>query len=285
MNENKKVLVTGATGQQGGAVTRHLLAAGWSVRALTRNVNSPAALAIVDSGAEVVQGNLADRASLDQALDGVHGVFSFPNMAQGIEAEIQQGKLLADSAGSAGVQHFVQGTVGGAERHSGVPHFESKRRIEEHILALGLPATFLRPTYFMENLYWKRASILDGSYESMGLDPDRSVQMIAADDIGAFAALVFANPEEYIGRALEIAGDELTEPQMVETMAKVIGRPVELLPGAGSPAYEDMAIMVGWFNEKGYEADIRALRQIYPGLMSFEMWLGQNGQWRVNGKQ
>jgi uncharacterized protein YbjT (DUF2867 family) len=137
----------------------------------------------------------------------------------------------------------------------------------------------------MENLYWKRASILDGTYESMGMDPGKGLQMIAADDIGAFAALIFGNPGEYIGRALEIAGDELAEPQMVETMAKVIGRPVELLPEAGSPAYEDMAIMVGWFNEKGYEADIPALRQIYPGLMSFEMWLRQNGQWAVISEQ
>jgi uncharacterized protein YbjT (DUF2867 family) len=159
-------------------------------------------------------------------------------------------------AASAGVHHFVQGTVGGAERHSGVPHFESKRRIEERILSLGLPATFLRPAYFMENLYWKRAAILDGAYESMGLDPDKSLQMIAADDIGAFAALVFGNPEEYIGRAIELAGDELTEPQMAATMAEVLGRPADLVPESAPPAYEDMAIMVAWFNQEGCAADI-----------------------------
>lgn len=286
MNHNdKKVLVTGATGQQGGAVSRHLLADGWPVRAMTRNTSSPAALALAEAGAQVIQGDLGNRASLDRALEGVYGVFSFPNMSQGLEAEIQQGKLVADAAAAAGVQHFVQGTVGGAERHSGVPHFESKRRIEEHIFSLGLPATILRPAYFMENLSWKRTQILDGTYESMGLDPDKSLQMIAADDIGAFAALAFGNPGDYIGRAIELAGDELTEPQMAATMAEVIGRPVELVPEAEPPAYEDMTIMVTWFNEKGYEASIPALRQAHPGLMTFETWLQNSGQWAVGSEQ
>lgn len=277
MNSNDKViLVTGATGQQGGATARHLLSNGWLVRGLTRNANSPAAKTLAKIGVEVIQGNLDDRTALDIALEGTYGVFSFPNMTLGIEGEVRQGKMVADAAQAAGVKHFVQGSVGGVERNSGVPHFESKWQVEEYVRARGLPATFLRPVFFMENLNWKRDQILNGTFESMGMKPDKPLQMIAADDIGAFAALVFENPQTYLGHGLEIAGDELTEPQMVETMAKIIGRQINLVAPAGPAPTEDMAKMFAWFNKKGYEADIPALRTIYPDLMTFETWLRRN---------
>ena len=274
---SKVVLVTGATGKTGGAVVRHLLEGGWKVRALTRDPNKDAAQALEKQGAELAKGDLDDRKSVDQALGSVYGVFSFPNMASGIEAEDRQGKMVADAALAAGVQHFVQSTVGGAERESGIPHFESKRRIEEHIDSLRLPATLLRPAYFMENLNWKRAQILDGTYVSIGMNPDKGLQMIAADDIGAFAALVFDNPKEYIGSAIELAGDELTESQMVATLAKVIGRSVNLASTKDAPRYDDMDVMIRWFNESGYAADIPALRARMPTLLNFEGWLRRNG--------
>jgi uncharacterized protein YbjT (DUF2867 family) len=198
-------------------------------------------------------------------------------MALGIEGEVRQGKIMADAAKASGVKHFVQGSVGGAERNSGVPHFESKWQVEEYVRALDLPATFLRPTFFMENLSWKREQILSGSFESSGMNPDKPLQMIAVDDIGAFAVLAFENPQEYIGRALEIAGDELTEPQMVDTLAQLTGRSISLTQPEGPPPYEDMVKMVNWFNEKGYEADIPVLQAQYPDLMSFEVWLQRNG--------
>ncbi len=274
---NKIILVTGATGQQGGATARKLLEKGWAVRGLTRNPDSTKAKALAEAGAEMVQGDLEDRASLDAALAGVYGVYSFPNMASGLEGEIRQGKIMADAAKAAGVQHFLQASVGGVERNSGVPHFESKWEVENYVRSLNLPATFLRPAYFMENLNWKREQILGGTYESMGMVPDKPLQIIAVDDIGGFAALIFENPQVYIGQGLEIAGDELTEPQMVEVMAQVIGRPVTLTQPEGSSAFEDMAIMVNWFNEKGYEADIPALRDQHPDLADFKTWLQANG--------
>ncbi|MFQ5617154.1 MAG: NmrA/HSCARG family protein [Anaerolineales bacterium] len=276
-NDSKIILVTGATGQQGGATARHLLRRGWPVRALTRNPDSPAAQALADAGAEIVQGDLDDRASLDRALDGAYGVFSFPNLASGIEGEVRQGKAVADAARAAGIKHFVQGSVGGVERDSGVPHFESKWQIEEYVRGLGLPATFLRPVFFMENFNWKRAQILDGTFESLGLRPEKPLQMIATDDIGAFAALAFENPQAYIGRGLEIAGDQLTESQIVEVIGQVTGRQVNLVPPAGPPPNEDMAKMIGWFNEKGYAANIPALRAMHPALMTLETWLRNNG--------
>jgi uncharacterized protein YbjT (DUF2867 family) len=278
MNGNNRIiLVTGVTGQQGGATARHLTGQGWLVRGLTRNSNSPAAQTLAASGVEVVQGDLDDRTSLDRAMAGAYGVFSFPNMTLGIDGEIRQGKLVADAAKSAGVEHFVQGSVGGAERNSDVPHFESKWQVEEYVRSLGLPSTFLRPAYFMENLNWKRDQILGGTFESIGMNPNKSLQMIAVDDIGAFAALAFEKPRESIGQAFELAGDELTESQMVEILARVIGRPIKHIPLQGPPAYEDMVAMVNWFNEAGYEADIPALRGLYPDLMSFETWLRTSG--------
>jgi uncharacterized protein YbjT (DUF2867 family) len=195
----------------------------------------------------------------------------------GVDVEERQGKALADAASAAGVGHFVYASVGGAERNTGIPHFESKWAIEKRVGELGLPATVLRPVFFMENFNPQRESILNGIFTSRGIKPDKPLQLIAADDVGAFAALAFANPQDYIGQALEIAGDELTEPQIVETMVKVIGRPVNIVPAEGPPRYKDLVKMVDWFNEKGYAADIPALRARYPGLMTLETWLRRSG--------
>ena len=277
MNNHKRILVTGATGQQGGATVRQLLNNGWSVRGLSRNPNSPAAQTLAKAGAEVVQGDLDDRNSLDRALDGVYGVFSFPNMTLGIEAEVRHGKTMADAAKAAEVQHFVQGSVGGVERNSGIPHFESKWQVEEYVRSLGLPATFLRPVYFMENFNFSREAILNGTFMSMGLAADKPLQMIAVDDIGVFAGLVFENRSDYLGQGLEIAGDELTEGQIVATLTKVIGRQVNLVPPAGPAMSDDMAKMFAWFNEKGYEADIPSLQNKHSGLMNLETWLQHHG--------
>lgn len=278
MNSDKKlVLVTGATGQQGGATAHQLLTRGWPVRALTRDQNSPAAQALAEAGAEIVQGDLDDRASLDRALDGAYGVFSVQTPALGVDVEERQGKALADAAQAARTQHVVYSSVGGAERDTAIPHFESKWQIEKHLRSIGVPTSVIRPVYFMDNLNWQRPQILDGTLTSMGLDPDKPLQMIAAADIGVFAALAFENPQEYLGQAMEIAGDELTEAQIAAAFAKAIGRSVDLVPPVGPPASADMARMIEWFNESGYEADIPALRRRHPGLMTFEIWLRKNG--------
>lgn len=283
MSGDKVILVTGAAGQQGGAVARHLLAKGWHVRALTRDPNKPAAQALAQSGAEVVVGDNEDAAALAAAAKGAYGVFSVQNFwmaGVGAEGEVRQGKLIADVAQKAGVQHFVYTSVGGAERNTGIPHFESKWAIEQYIHSLGLPATVVRPVAFMDNYNWSRPAILNGTFIGFGLRPDKSLQIIAANDIGGFAALVFEKPAEFIGKALEIAGDELTESQIAETFSSVIGRPVQLTQPAFDPNQppDPEAIKMGmWFNTSGYQADIPALRKLYPGLMSFETWLRKTG--------
>jgi uncharacterized protein YbjT (DUF2867 family) len=280
-NRDKTILIAGITGQQGGAAAKHLLADGWKVRGLSRDVSKPAVKALRDAGAEVVQGNMDNPASLDAALKGVYGVFSVQNFwlpEVGFEGEIREGKNLADAAKAAGVQHFVYSSVGGAERNTGIPHFESKWQIEQHVRALGLPATIFRPVGFMDNFNWSRPYILNGVFSGFGLSPNRTLQLIAVDDIGGFVALAFAHPQDYLGLGLEIAGDELTESQIAENFSRVIGRPVQIVadtsPRSADPENQKMT---KWFNEKGYEANIPALHKRYPALTNFEAWLRKTG--------
>ncbi len=283
MNTDKLIAVTGATGQQGGATTRHLLERGFRVRALTRNPNSESSLKLQAAGAEVVAADLAKPESLGPALDGVYGVFSVQNFwlpDVGFEGEIAQGKNLADAAKAAGVRHFVYTSVGGAERNSGVPHSDSKWIIEQHIEALGLPATILRPVAFMENNQYQRDAILSGTLPTWGIAPGRKLQIVAVDDIGAFAAIAFERPDEFIGRAIELAGDDLTEDEVAAVFGRVTGRTVTVdrsqPEGAPEPNAE-MVAMIKWFNEHGYQADIDALRKLHPGLKNLETWAAEAG--------
>ncbi len=278
------IVVAGATGQQGGAVARQLLADGWSVRALTRDPASDRAKALSADGAQLVQGNLDDSPSLEAALRGVHGVFGVQNFALpgvGAEGEVRQGLALANAARAAGVRHFVYSSVGGAERNSGIPHFESKWQVEQHIRALDLPHTMLRPVAFMENYNGVRPVILGGVFPTFGLRPEKTLQLLALDDLGAFAAIAFAHPDEYLGRALELAGDELTAPQIAAVFSRVLGRPVQVddqLPNGGDPdSRRERDKMLRWFNERGYVADIGALRRIHPGLLTLEAWARRTG--------
>ena len=191
------IVVTGATGQQGGAVARHLLADGWRVRALTRDPGKPAAQALTEAGAELFAADNDDRASLDAAFQGAYGVYSVQNFwlpNVGAEGEVRQGKAVADAAKAAGVKHLVYSSVGAAHRGMGQAHFATKYEIEEYIRSLDLPHTILRPVFFMENFNWQRPQITNGTYPGMGLRPEKGIQMVAVDDIGAFAALAFGEP-------------------------------------------------------------------------------------------
>jgi uncharacterized protein YbjT (DUF2867 family) len=282
-NTNKVIAVTGATGQQGSVVARHLLAQGWKVRALTRDPNKLAAQALAAAGAEIVPGDLDQRAELDAAFKGAYGVFSVQNFwlpNVGAEGEVRQGKAVAGAVKAAGIQHLVYSSVGAAHRGMGQAHFASKYEIEQYIQALGLPATILRPVAFMDNYNWDRPYILNGIFQSWGLRPDKAQQVIAAEDIGAFAALAFSNPQDYIGQTLEIAGDELTEGQMAETFSKVIGRRVTVqppsMPEGQQPSAEQIA-MFTFFSGEAYAADIADCRRRYPALLNFEQYLRRNG--------
>jgi len=280
-NEGRLILVSGATGQQGGTVARNLLERGFAVRALTRDTEKPEASELDDLGAEVVGGDLEDRASIDRALRGVYGVFSVQQFLEsGIEGEVRQGVLLADAAKGAGVEHYVYSSVGSAHRDTGIPHFESKWEVEEHVRASGVPYTVLRPVFFMQNWEMMREPILGGTLPQP-LDPDKPFQMIDADDIGIFAAMAFEDPGTWVGREVDIAGDELTMPEIAGTFSRVIGRNVDYFrvpwEGFEEQMGEEYTVMYRWFNDHGYEADIAALRDEYPGLASFEQYLRAHG--------
>ena len=281
-NMERLILVCGATGKQGGAVARSLLERGFQVRALTRDPQKPEAQALAEQGAEVVQGDMEDRSAVDQVLvEGVYGVFSVQNFWEtGYDGEVQQGKTVADAARAAGVDHFVYSSVGSAHRKTGIPHFESKWEIEEHVRQIGLPFTIFRPTFFMQNWEWTREMILGGTL-AQPLDPDKPLQQVAVEDVGAFAAMAFENPDSWIGREVDLAGDEQSMSEIAETFGRVLGREVTYYQVPWDQFEEQMGeeatLNLRWINDVGYEADIAALRQEYPELTSFERYLRTHG--------
>lgn len=275
---NGPILVTGATGHQGGAVARELLRHGFIVRAITRDVSQPAAEELRTLGAQVIHGDLNQIETLEHAMHGCRGVFSVQDFWEtGADLEIEQGFRLAEVVHALNIPFLVYSSVGGAERASNIPHFDSKFVIEGRISELGLKAAVLRPVFFMENLLQGqlRQGIEQGTL-SLPLPPDVPLQMIAVDDIGFFATSAFEHPDEHAGKALEIAGDELTMPEACKLLSRRLGRPVvyEQIPMEQARAQsEENAVMFEWFAKSGYQADIEHLRVLHPGLLNFEQWL------------
>src|SRR3970282_2490583 len=207
MDKRKSViLVTGATGQQGGAVARHLLSRGYKVKALTRKPESGGGSALSRLRAVIVQGDLDDPASLTRALNGVWGVFAVQNTWEaGVEREEEQGKRIAELARKAGVQHYVYSSVGSAHRRTGIPHFDNKWRVEETVRALRFPShVVIRPVFFMENWLspWFKPGLDQGKL-MIGLKRDTRLQMIAVQDVGKFGALAFERHGDLNGRAID----------------------------------------------------------------------------------
>lgn len=289
-NQDRIVLVAGATGRQGGAVVRHMLPKGWRLRALTRNPKSYAARQLAEKGVELVEGDMDDPASLERAARGVYGIYSVQDFwTVGARREVQQGKNLADVAKKAGVEHLVYSSVGGAERNTGITHWETKWVVEKHVRSLNLPVTVLRPASFMETYHITEVEI--GLLKGKLADPirgDKPYQTIATDDIGAFAALAFERPKDFIGLDLEIAGSELTNIDAAKVFSRVLNRPVKFqklpLPIVRLVLGKEFYEMFHWFNSKGYQANIPELRRRYPEvrLHSLEDWLREDG-WDKRG--
>lgn len=291
MNSDKTLLITGATGRQGGAVIRHMLLKGWKLRALTRNPEGHAAKVLLRQGIEVVQGDLEDPASLERVSVGVYGIYSVQDFwAVGAKREVQQGKNVANAAKKAGVKHFVYSSVGGAERNTGIPHWESKWEVEKHIRSLSLPTTIFRPVTFMEGYYIDQVEIgiLKGKL-SDAVRADKPYQTIATDDIGAFVALAFERPRDFIGKELEIAGSELTYVEAARVFSRVLGKPVKFqklpLTLVRLVLGKEFYVMFRWFNEAGYQANIPELKRKYPEvhLQTLEEWLRNEG-WHKRAK-
>lgn len=270
-NEKRLILVTGATGNQGGAVIRHLREKGFPVRALTRDLDKPEARALIDQpGVEIARGDFEDKPSLVNALDDVYGVFAVQTPYEdGVEAEVRQGIALIDAAHRSEISHFIYSSVGSADQNTGIPHFDSKWKIEEHLRGTGMPYTIVRPVYFMENWLGMKDQIEQGQLR-LPLTPETILQQVAVDDIGAFVAMAFEHPGKWHGSATDLAGDESFVDQIAQTLQATYSQMSweDFEKNAG----HDTTVMFRWFQSVGYRADVATLRQELPRLMSFERW-------------
>jgi uncharacterized protein YbjT (DUF2867 family) len=280
--EQRRIVVVGATGLQGGAVARQLLRHGWAVRALTRNPESPKAQALASLGAEVVKGDTTDPASLPTIFQGAYGVFNVQNtMTSGVAGEIQQGKNVADAARQAGIQHLVYGSAGAGGPGTGVPSWESKLVIEAQMKSLGLPLTILRPMAFMELMtdpkffppvaMWHVMPALMGS--------SRPVVWLSAGDVGVIAAKAFAEPERFIGQEYELASDVKTIDECRTLYAEVLGRrpprfpmPVWLFERFGIVG-KDLATMWRWLRTHEINLDTQPTLALHPQAETVQTWL------------
>ena len=281
-NSQRTILVTGATGQQGGAAYRHLRQRGFKLRALVRDPDSGKARQLMSAGEEVFHGNLDDQDSLSRALDGVHAVYSVQRYTEDVAGEIKQGLALIEAAHRQGVSRFVYSSVGSADEQTGITHFESKGKIEEHLRSSGLDYTIFRPVFFMEN--WQTifgAPIQEGRIP-LPLSPTTKLQMVAVDDIGAFIALAFEHEDQWRNRTFSLAGDELSMHGIAEALSRAAVKPVQYKQVPWDEfekqAGHGMTVMFRWFETHGYHVDLEAVKQEYPQTTSFNRWLETYGR-------
>lgn len=288
------VLVTGATGSQGGATARALLEAGFRVRVLTRNPASSASQDLATRGADVVRGDWDDAASLAAGMRGAHGVFSVQRPdADGSDSERRHGFGLIDAARRAGVRHFVHTSVCEAGRHTQFPRWESgywwqkywtdKWDIEERVRAAGFERwTILKPAFLMDNYAQPKAAQMFPHLRQgqilTAFRPDTRLQLIAADDVGAFACAALSDPAHFDHQSIDLAAEALTMEQVAATLSRVLGKQVtarSVSPDDAKAAglFPGWVRSQEWTNEVGYRADISALAKYGVPLTSFEDWV------------
>jgi uncharacterized protein YbjT (DUF2867 family) len=275
------VLVTGATGRQGSAVTRSLLAEGRPVRALTRDPTSRKARDLAAAGAEVVAGDMDDPSSLDRACRGVYGVYSVQNhMISGLDGEVRQGRNVAEAARRAGVGHLVHGSAGVGRRGTGVGSWEAKLDVEDRMRDLGLPVTVLRPMAFMELMtdpaFHPAAGVWHVWPKLTGWDFE--VPWLCCADLGVIAGRVFADPERYVGRDLQLAAEVRSLRACRRTYAQVMGRGPRRLP---LPTWlfarftPDTVRLWRWLAEHPLDVDTTSTLAIHPQALTVGAWLAR----------
>jgi len=277
MSEKLTVVVTGATGQQGGAVVKNLLERGHEVRAVTRSTDSAKARVLANTGVTLVRASLEDTAALTKALEGATSLFAMTTPFEGgPQAETRQGISAADAAKAAGV-HLVFNSVDSANRQTGVPHFDSKYEVEKHIAKIGVRATVLAPVYFMENLYFGKDQLAKSIYATP-LPPTKPLAQVAVADIGAVAVRLLEDPGRFAGKRFDLGGDELTGNDVLAILSRVTGRPFTYfqipLDVIRQRMGEDGAKMYEWFDRVGFTFDRAVLRREFPDVAfhDFESW-------------
>lgn len=275
----KTIAITGVTGSQGSATARSLLHAGLKVRGLTRNPDAPRAKALAAMGVELVKGDLDDPSALRRAFEGADGVYGVTDFfTNGIAGEIAHGKRIADVAKAASVPHLVYASAASADRAASIPHFASKWEIEQHIAAIGQPATILRPTIFMEDLTEKQyvPPANWGMFRKIVGD-DRPIHWVSVEDIAAVATKVFLDRERFVGQRLSLASDRLSIAQARTVFETVDGKrpfafsmPVWMFSRLVS---DDLVQMWKWLAQNELDADVAATRGLLPEARSMDRWL------------
>ena len=275
------VVVTGATGRQGGAVARCLLSDGWRVRALTRKPEGKRARGLAALGAEVLRADMAQPDTLRPAFRDAYGAFSVQNfMIAGREGEIIQGKNVADVAKNAGVQHVVYGSSS-IGKPTGIGSWDSKLTVQAHMEALGLPLTVLRPMAFMELMtdrdFFPPVSTWYLMPKLMG--SDRPVLWLCADDLGAIAARAFADPGRFLGADLKLVADVQSNAQCREIWREVTGRRPRRFPMPTSMFERfvgtDLTTMWRWLRSNDIDVDPAETHEILPTASTVREWLSQ----------
>lgn len=281
MSGRGAVVVTGATGRQGRAVTRALLEARWPVRAMTRHPETTAARVLGAAGAEIVVADTEDPSSLDRAFAGAYGVYSVQNfMTSGLDGEVRQGRNVGDAAHRAGIRHLVHGSAGTGERGTGIGSFESKLAIEDHHAELGLPVTVLRPMAFMELMtdraFFPPAGVWHVWPKLAGWD--FRVPWLSCHDLGRVAERVFAQPERFIGQQLNLTTDERSLEECRQIYTRVRGRSPRSFP-MPIRVFErfapDTAALWRWARTARLDVDPDVTRSILPDPLTVEAWLAR----------
>jgi uncharacterized protein YbjT (DUF2867 family) len=262
------ILVTGATGQQGGTLAKLLIQKNHKVYALVRNIQSSAAQELKKEGANLVKCDLNNFDSIEQAVNGVDSIFLMGTPAgDGPEGETRRGKMMADIAKEKNVKHLVYSSVASADRNTGIPHFESKYKVEQHIQNLGIPYTIIGPTFFMENLLTYLKPGLQQGQLALSLSPSAILQQIALENIAEFSTLVLERRNSFLGKRIDIASDELTGEQAAKILSEELGRKIKYVQVPLEQirrASEDIALMYEWYERVGTGIDIPSLHQQYP---------------------
>jgi uncharacterized protein YbjT (DUF2867 family) len=274
------IAVVGATGRQGSAVVRHLLTNGWRVRALTRTPSSAASQVLRDRGAELHQVDLEDVDSLRRALHGAHGVFNVQNpMTSSLDAEVRQGRNVAEAAAATGVNHVVYGAAGVGDEPTGVGSWDSKLAVAQHFRDRGQRLTVLRPMAFMELMtdkgYYPGVSVWHLMPKLMG--SSRPVGWLCTDDLGAIAARVFADPDRWAGTELNLVSDVQSIDQCRALWREVSGRPPREWP---MPVWlferfvgTDLTTMWRWLRTAEFDLSPETTREILPQALTTRDWL------------
>lgn len=290
--DSAPVLVVGATGLQGGATARALLASGVPVRALVRDPATDRAKAVEALGAELVTGDLDDRDSLTRAAEGARAVFSvqMPDVnGRAFEGEVDQAVNLIEGARAAGVPQFVHTSVSGAGLHTSwvrgdwawmEPYYAAKAGIQDRVRAAGFTHwTLIKPGFFMENF---RPSVeilfprgVEGGLVTL-LKPTTRLSLVAVDDIGKTAAAAIAEPDRFDGVELELASDYLTMTDIAKVLSRNLGAELtapdltkEEATAAGMP---DMGFGQSHINEYPQPARPEFAQALGIPLTTFEEW-------------